>query len=187
MDRAAFLDRVLAKYAGCYDIVRGEAGDILAAKCEYHEHGVGYALVRKAEMWSADKHEYVWFYSVPKLTADLYDKCYSEAFSAGMEKVKPEQGHMCSIISVVFVCDSAEPEAVEKVRRCKFRKDFKFGLNGWAVVHCSLVEVEPETVTVNGEGRNEARFFKSVLHPVRKERFFTKVKRWVKGLFVRNA
>ena len=45
----------------CYDIVRiEEQGNPLAVKAAFHEHGTGYLLVKKAELWTADRHEYLW-------------------------------------------------------------------------------------------------------------------------------
>lgn len=168
MDRKTFLDKVIERYEGCYDINRmGENGDGLVAVCEYHEHDVGYALVRKAEMWSADRHEYVWFYSVPHLSVQLYDTYYEEAFKAGMERVNPDKGHMSSAVVVVIIADTADADALEKLKKTRFRKDFKFGLNGWMAVRTAGIVLSDETVVTNGEGRNEKKFFNSILHPVK--------------------
>lgn len=166
MDRKTYLDRVMDRYEGCYDVERSEtSADGLAAICEYHEHDVGYAVIRKAEMWSADRHEYVWFYSVPHLTAALYDRYYEEAFKAGMERVKPGEGHMSSAVVVVMIADTADEDALMKLKKTRYRKDFKFGLNGWMAVRTAGIVLEKELVVSNGEGRNERKFFDSILHP----------------------
>ena len=71
MERSELLEKVIQGYAPYYDIERTEdEQDLLRATAAYHEHGSGYLLSKKAVLYTADKHEYVWFFSVPGLTKD---------------------------------------------------------------------------------------------------------------------
>lgn len=182
MDRAELLDKVLAYYAGSYDIVRTGSDNGLAATAVFHEHGVGFMLIRKAEMWSADRHEYAWFYTAPHLTLADCEKWSKEALDAGLQLVDPKEGHMSTAISAIFICDSADAEAVEKLKKTKFRKDFQFGLKGWTALHTAVVELGADRVTSNGEGRNERIFLSSVLHPKKKRHILRDVFKWMREL-----
>ena len=169
MDREAFLEKVLEHYTGCYDIVRAEEAKMpLAATAEYHEHNVGYMLSRKAEMWSADRHEYVWFWSIPVLTEEVYTALYAQTLEAGTKRVDPDSGHMCSNIVAVFLCDRADEAALTALSRAKGRKMFMLGLKGWMEVHTAAAVMETSEVHGNRDARNEKTFLNSIFRPVRK-------------------
>lgn len=171
LTRETLLERMLTAYGPYYDIQRKQETDApLVATAVFHEHGVGYVLIRKAEMWSADRHEYVYIYSVPHLTGKVCQRCLEQARKLGMEQIDPQPGHMSSYIVAVFFCDSAEDDAVEMIKKCRVRKSFQFSLRGWMEVHTALVELGKDSVTANPAGRNTAKFLKSVLHPKVKQR-----------------
>jgi hypothetical protein len=172
LNREALLERVLDIYSPYYDIQRCEEADTpMVAQAAFHEHGTGYILIRKAEMWSADRHEYVYFFSVPHLTLELYERCVEQARQLGMERIHPAPGHMCSYVVAMFFCDSADEDAVKALKKCRIRKSFQFSLHGWMELHTALVELGKDSVAANPAGRNTAKFLKSVLHPKVKHRF----------------
>jgi hypothetical protein len=65
----------------------------------------------------------------------------------------------------VILCDTADEDAVETVKRYRHRKSFQFSLQGWMEVHTALVELGKDSVVSNPDGRQTAKFLKSVLHP----------------------
>ncbi len=162
--REDFLERFLSVYARWYDVVRAEPEEApLFACAEFHEHQSGFMLVRKAEMWSADRHEYSYIFSVPHLTPEIFSECMQKALHHGETKVDPVPGHMSSGIVAVFVCDSADPEAVELLKKFHWRKSFRFSLRGWAEAHTAMVITGENTVVSNAPGRNTAKLMKSIL------------------------
>lgn len=165
------LNRVLDRYASWYDITRLEEGEqSLVATAAYHEHRTGFAVVRKAEMWSADNHEYVYFFSLPELTAESFDACFAQAMSMGEQLVNPVKGHMCTAISVVCICDHVREDARQKVKQCRFRKSFQFSLRGWMEARACAVDLEESAAFANASGREIERFMTNILHPKKKKR-----------------
>lgn len=166
MDRTAMLNKILDRYAAWYDVERMETGEeSLVAAAAYHEHTTGFALMRKAEMWSADRHEYVYFFSLPELTGESYDACFARAMALGEKLVEPKPGHMCTAISVVFLCDRVNEDAKQRVTRCRFRKSYRFSLWGWMEARICAVDLEESAVYANPAAHETERFMNNLLHP----------------------
>ena len=162
--REDYVEKLLSAYSQWYDITRMPAEEApLAACAEYHEHQTGYMLVRKAEMWSADRHEYVYIFTLPHLSAENFRSCMEEALRRGLEKVDPVPGHMCSGIVGVFICGSADAEAVKLLKKYRWRKSFQFSLRGWAEAHTALALTGESAVASNAAGRNTAGLLKKLL------------------------
>ena len=86
-----------------------------------------------------------------------------EALRRGLEKVDPVPGHMCSGIVGVFICGSADAEAVKLLKKYRWRKSFQFSLRGWAEAHTALALTGESAVVSNAAGRNTAGLLKKLL------------------------
>ena len=179
MERSELLEKVIQGYAPYYDIERAEdEQDLLRGTAAYHEHGSGYLLSKKAVLYTADKHEYVWFFSVPVLTKELFQNCLDRVLAEGMPKVDPKPGHMSTNLVAIFLCDEAEDEAAAAAKKCRIRKSFQFSLRGWMEVQTVVVDLRRDAVTQNACAGNTAKFLKNLLHPQmeRKKNHFFKIK-----------
>lgn len=166
MERNDLLERVLVSYAPCYDIQRTEdENDPLVARAAFHEHGTGYILVKRAEMWTADRHEYVWIFSVPHLTEAFFRESLAKVLAEGEPMVDPKPGHMSTNLVAMFLCDDAEEEALTAAKKCRIRKSFQFSLRGWMEVQTAVAEMGRAAVTGNASARDTAEFLKNLLHP----------------------
>ena len=128
--RDTLLPRLLRSYAAYYDVEPMEAQEPLVATAFFHVHGTKYVLSKKAELWATDNNEYVYFFSVPHLTEEVFDQCIQLAYERGMEHIHPDKNHMSSYIVALFLCDTYTEEAMKKVKRCRMRKSFQFSLKG---------------------------------------------------------
>ena len=113
MTRQAATTQLLEKYASYYDVreVKDDPLPYLAGECDFHAHSEKYVLTKKAKLWQAESHEYVYLFSVPHLTEEIYRACQTAAYARGMEKVKPGPDHMYTYITAAFVCDSCDAAA----------------------------------------------------------------------------
>ena len=169
-DRQEFLKAVLDGYAGHYDITKTESatdGLPLAAKAVLHVTESGFVLTRKAQMWSADSDEYVYFFSAPILTDTLCEKAIQYAYDDGMSKIdlKEKRNHMCTRITMIFLADETEEAAMQRIRGCRLYKSFQFSLKGWMEFHAAAVDLGKHSVAGNRYGRVTAEFLKNVLDP----------------------
>ncbi len=155
--------KIMSGYEAYYDIERFEEVESgLIAKCSFFVHSSKYVLVKKAELWSADSNEYVYIYTYPKLTKEIYEKCRDEAYENGMKLIDPKPGHMYTYITTLFICEESDKDAVKALRRCRLHKNFQFSLLGWMDFHTALVCVNDEKVYTNGSGRDNAKFLKRI-------------------------
>lgn len=166
MERTEALERILRSYAPFYDIERIEdAEGPLVAKAAFHEHGTGYLLVKKAELYSADRHEYVWIFSLPHLTEADFHKYVDQVVTEGMPLVDPKPGHMSTNLVALFVCEDADEEALTAAKKSRIRKSFQFSLRGWMEVQTVITEMRRASVTENLYAGNTAKFLKNVFNP----------------------
>ena len=174
MTRENLLERVCMAYGPYYDIVRcDEAEAPLMVRAAFHEHATSYMISKKAQMWAADRHEYAWFFSVPRLTMEVYEKCLAQVMEEGNPLVKPGKDHMCTALVALFFCDEADEDALKTLKKCHIRKSFQFSLKGWMEVQTAAAVLGKDgSVTANSAGYNLAKFLKNTLHPKVKRRFF---------------
>ena len=166
VSRAQVLTRMLKGYQAYFDIEQyedGKDGLPLAAHCRFYVHSEKYVLVKKAKLWDADSNEYVYIFSVPELTKELYEICKNYAYEDGMKLIDPKPGHMYSYITPVFICDTCTPEAEKALKWCRIYKSFHFSWYGWMNVHTAAVICKESRVMTNRMGRGNAKFMKNIL------------------------
>ncbi len=165
MDRNTYVEELIKSYSGCYDIDRYDQTNELplAARAIFHQRSARYVLMKKAELWNAECNEYLYMYSMPHLTQQLYEQCLQYTVEEGSKLVQPGKGHMYSYVSAVFVADTIERDVLQSVKRCRIHKNFLFSFHGWMDVHTAAVDVSQEKVVVNGAGRDKAKILKRLL------------------------
>lgn len=173
MNRSELLEQIINACGVHYDIHRRDEADLpLAAECVYHEHQTSYMVVKKAEMWSAHRHEYWYLFTLPHLTAETAQQCIDKTLELGEPQVKPGKNHMCTNLVCVILCDSADEEGLKLLKKCRIRKSFHFSLHGWMEVQAAAAVLGKETTAANAAGRNAEKFLKTVLHPKPRHRKF---------------
>lgn len=162
--REEVLNELLKSFSAYYDItVFDEEHKPLTARCEYFEHSEKYVLSRRAELWSADSEEFLYLLDISHLTPELFEEWKTWIYEDGMKRLHIGPGHMCSVITSVFVCSSCEKEAVRALKRCRIYKSFHFSLHGWMNFRAILVEVDSGQVTANRAGSGAAKSMKKIL------------------------
>ena len=154
-EKQLFLKRILAAHERWFDVQRGYeyAGRTFAGYAEFHSYGEKYVLVKRAKLWGANTHEYVFFVLTDRLDEAQVDEWVALMETDGLKKVDPEQDHMSSAISLVIIADSCTDEARRLVRKTRYRKDFAFGFRGWADLRLAVADISTQSVCTNGAGK----------------------------------
>ena len=149
------LKRILAAHEQWFDVRRGYeyAGRTFPGYAEFHSCGEKYVLVKRAKLWEVDTHEYLFFVLANRLDETQVRDLVSFMENDGLAKVVPEPNHMSSAISLVIVADSCTEEALRLVRKTKFRKNFAFGIRGWADLRVAAADLSTKRVTTNAMGK----------------------------------
>lgn len=177
MTRLEALDKLCGSYSAYFDIVRyDETDDELAATCFLHVHSEKYVLVKKAKLWEADSNEYVYIFSVPTLTKEIFLKCRDIAYKDGMSRIEPKEGHMCSYITAVFLCDTCEKDAAKAIKRTRIYKSFRLSYYGWMDYHTGAIELSTNKTVSNGSGRCVSQLLKQTLLGIKPKKLSLKRK-----------
>ena len=176
MHSADYLNRLLLKYSGTFDIYQPYMimGREYPAYGYFFSHVEKYVLVRKANMWSADSYEHILFADPEELT-DGHLEEYRQAIAEYIEPTLilkgeslPEPNHMYSYITIAVVTAKAlSPEIKKAVRKFKFEKSYMHGIRGYSQARIAVVSMEDEAVCVNSMGRSLKKMYRGVFEDVK--------------------
>ena len=141
-----------------------QKGYPLIARCDFFEHSQKYVISRKAELWAADREEFLYLFNVPELTMEIFEKCKAYVCEDGMERINVGPGHMYTYLTAVFLCDSCDNNVIRAIRKTRIYKSFHFSLHGWMDHHTALVELSTGQIDGNLGGRHTAKILKKVLY-----------------------
>lgn len=151
--RQAMAERLKQSYAAYYDIESIDDGTALKARCSYHMRDSQYVLVKKAELWAAESHEYLYLWSLDALELSDVEEIFRRVLEDGEPRVKPHSQHMYTYLTAVVLYDSADPQALAQLQKLKKRREYKLSLHGWMEFRIAAVDVSSGEITVNRSGK----------------------------------
>lgn len=153
--RRDILERLLAAHEAWFDVSRDHAfaGRSFPGYAEFHSSAEKYVLTKRAKLWGANVHEYLFFTMVDLLTEEAFGDLVSFMTTEALEKVKLEPEHMTSYLSLVVIANDVDDDVERIVRRTRFRKNFKLGLEGWADLRVAVIDVSSASVMTNAMGK----------------------------------
>ncbi len=147
------LETLKRAYTAYYDVEEIDDGTALKARCDYHIRDSQYVLVKKAELWAAESHEYLYLWDAGELSAGGVEEIFSRTLADGEPRVRPHAQHMYTYLTAVALCDSARPDALARLKKLKKRREFKLSLHGWMEFRIAAVDLSTGEITVNRAGR----------------------------------
>ena len=149
--------RLMDCYQGWFDISPCPEEAPLTARMDFHAHSSQYVLSKKAVLWEAESHEYVYLFQMPHLTLETYRACEALVYQEGMSRIQLGPGHMYTYLTALFLCQTCDEQARRDLKACRRHKSFRFAYWGWMDMHTGLAELEKERVTANFSGRKSAK------------------------------
>ena len=154
------LEGLKKAYAAYFDIEEIHDGTALKALCAYHMRDSQYVLVKKAELWAAENHEYLYLWDAGHLDAGLVEEIFRRTLADGEPRVRPHSQHMYTYLTAVALYDSAQPDALAQLKKLKRRREFKLSLHGWMEFRIAAVDLSTGEITVNRAGKALAKDLK---------------------------
>lgn len=136
----------------------------LIARCDFFEHSQKYVISQKAELWSADREEFLYLFSMPELSWELFKKCRDYVYSDGMERLNVRPGHMYTYLTAVFLCDSCDADVIKAIKKTRIYKSFHFSLHGWMDYHNVVAVFNDSIIDSNFSGKPSAKFMKKIFY-----------------------
>ena len=173
-ERHQILKKLLLAHETWFDVTRDYqyAGRTFPGYAEFHSHGEKYVLVKSAKLWEVDAHEYLFFDLAGTLSADQVEAWIAFMKEEAIKKVEPKPNHMTSFISLVLVADSVDSQAAKLIRKTRFHKEFKLGVEGWVDLRLAAIDVNARTVYANGMGKELLPLLESALGLPAKKKLF---------------
>ena len=166
--REEIIDWLASYYSAYYDVHEQEGREDpslpLKLRCDLHVNNQKYLLFKKNVLWEANCHEYVYIFSVPRLSADIYQQLEEYTYKEGMKLVDPVEGHMYTYLTCVVVADEIEPDAAKALKKSRIQKSFRFSLRGWMELHTVALDRSAGRTSTNLSGRANAKLFNKLIN-----------------------
>lgn len=156
MTRQARLEKLLNAYSHHYDIDRDVQveGGAFPASATYYLRDENYLINRKHVLSAVENHEYVYFYETAHLDAETLRQLIEVSRNAGLAQVKPHKEHMSSMVALVILADTLDPEAKTLIKKTRFHKNYRLALHGWMEYQIAAMEISTNSFLSNPAGRN---------------------------------
>lgn len=176
MKTADYIDQLLRKYSGTFDIYQPYAihGKTYPAYGYFFSHIEKYILVREANMWSSDSYEHVLFMEASEVDQALIDEAYAvvrdymEPVLVRKGQELPAPGHMYSYLTISIAAEKPLSKQMQKaVRKFKYEKGYRFNMRGFSQAHIVCATMEDEKVYTNYVGRKSTKLYHDNFKDVR--------------------
>ena len=169
MNTGDYLDHLLRKYSGTFDIYQPYVihDKEYPAYGYFFSHVEKYVLVREANMWSSDSYEHILFIEaeevIPALIEEAYGivREYMEPVLVRKGEDVPAPGHMYSYLTISIIAQKPLSKEMRKaVKHFKFEKGYRFNMRGFSQAHIICTTLEDEKVYTNYAGSKSAKLYK---------------------------
>ena len=160
------LSGLKAAYTAYYNIEELDDGTGLKALCSYHARDSQYVLVKKAELWAAENHEYLYLWDLERLEDAALGEVFRRTLEDGEPRVKPHSQHMYTYLTAVVVCDSAAPQALAQLKKLKKRRDYRLSLHGWMEFRIAAVDLSTGEIVTNRAGKTLGKDLKRLVERI---------------------
>lgn len=176
MVRDIYLDRLLAKYGGSFDVYMPYQinGIEYKAYAYFYTHQEKYVLVQSANLWSADSYEYVLFMDAEEIDDTMFERAkdvienYFEPVLVRKGEKYPAKNHMYSFLTVVMIGNHfSDSKLASRIKRYRFEKGYQFSIRGYSTGRLVAVTLDDEKVFCNGSAAKAKKVFKDVFGEVR--------------------
>lgn len=142
-----FFEQTLRKkFQAYYDLeddfsVAGKRFDFIA---RYNQRNSKYLLKKNMELYAFENNEYILYKKLDKaFTEDTLDEIKSLMSEHYDQIIDFSEEHMSSVIMFIFETTlPLDKKLISSIKKFKFYKSFKFGLQGW--VNGGIMLINPE-------------------------------------------
>lgn len=161
--REEALEKLMAHYQEPYLCARRMDPDSPLAATAFMHLVSNRKLLSIANVGIVESDDFVYIYSVEELNEELFDRCCAEALADGLDRVDPNPNHQFSLVSVFFLCDTITPGTAAKLKKTKYRKDYKKPEYGSADLRLAAVETGGKARVANSMGKALLSIYKSAV------------------------
>lgn len=169
MDISEAIERILPAFEQYYTVTKDSEAPF-CAQAEFRSHNEQYFLVRSARIADIDSNEFVYFASKPQLSCQDFETLVNNAWTQGLSKVKPYNGHKNSDISLIIITENLDCPLQKAIKKTRLYKSYKFSLHGWSNFKLAVVELSTENIYFNRFGKDYRKLLEKNIF--QKNKFF---------------
>lgn len=176
MNAKEYLDRLLVRYAGTFNIyLPYKIGDrVFDAYGFLDSHVEKYILTRHANLWSQDSYEHSLFLTVEEVNKELLDEM-KEILLKQVEpklvlkgKDLPDPNHMYSYMTIVLICNKIpDKDVIKYLKKQSYDKGYMMNIRGFSQAHFCMISTADEKVYTNRAAAKKKKFLNSVFNEVK--------------------
>ena len=153
MESSDAIQKILPAFEQYYTVQKDNVTPPFCAEAEFRSHNEQYFLVRAAHIADIDSNEFVYFATPEELSTGKLDELVNAAWTSGLAKVKPYNGHRNSDVSLLIFTKSINPETISAIKKIKLYKSYKFSFYGWSHFKLAVVELDTQRIYFNRFGK----------------------------------
>ena len=147
------LPGLLKSFVRYYDIKDEGVEAPFAAEAEFHSHEEQFFLVKQAKLSEAESKEFVFFAVSEHLTLEEAKRRDVTAWTRGMSRVFPHDGHRNSDVVLIILADQVDADAAAYLKKCKRYESYKHTLHGWSHYRVIVRDMSTGKLSFNRMGR----------------------------------
>ena len=147
---------LLEAYTANFDITPITDDTSLFARCDYHSRDAQYVLIRKAELWASENHEYLYLHNLSTANISVVNKIMQDTLTDGEPRIIPHAQHMFTHLSAVILCDQIDSDTIAHLKSMKKHRSFWLSLHGWMEFKIAVVDVTTGQIFTNRAGKQLA-------------------------------
>ena len=152
--------KLIPAFSQYYTIKETDITPPFCAEAEFRSHNEQYFLVRSAHIADIDSNEFVYFADPEELTSAKLDELVNAAWNAGLAQVRPYTGHRNSDVSLLIFTKSISPETIQKIKKTKLYKSYKFSFHGWSHFKLAVCNTTDMAIFTNRQGKDFSKLIK---------------------------
>ena len=160
MEASDAIKHILPAFEQYYTVKKEDITPPFCAEAEFRSHNEQYFLVRSAHIADIDSNEFVYFADPEELTSAKLDELVNAAWNAGLAKVRPYNGHRNSDVSLLIFTKSISPETIQKIKKTKLYKSYKFSFHGWSHFKLAVCNTTNLAIFTNRQGKDFSKLIK---------------------------
>ncbi len=158
----ACLDKLILAYSHSYNIYHDiPLPDKCAVLGEYHDRTENFVLSKRAVVYAMETNDYVYFALSEHLNRAEAEKLVNEVLEDGQKRIDLHKDHMCSIITIILLCEHLDKDAKKFLQRFRYYHNFKLGLKGWSEMRIAGLALGDKIIFSNSAGRLAKKTLKS--------------------------
>ena len=160
MEASDAIKQILPAFEQYYTVKKDEITPPFCAEAEFRSHNEQYFLIRAAHIADIDSNEFVYFANPDELNNEKLEELVNSAWNTGLAKVRPYNGHRNSDVSLLIFTKSISPETIQKIKKTKLYKSYKFSFHGWSHFKLAVCNTTDMAIFTNRQGKDFSKLIK---------------------------